>query len=53
MVHFFELAYEWIITEIWERHGPVVGVVAGLAVFATMVGIAALVISYLPQTSAY
>ena len=39
MFQIVEIAFEWFVTVIWERRGPVAGIISGLLIAATMIGI--------------
>ena len=45
MFLFAEIAFEWFVTVIWERYGPVAGIVAGLAIVGVMIAAVFLTIS--------
>jgi hypothetical protein len=45
LIDFFQMAFEWFTTVIWDRYGPVAGVCAGLTFVALLVAAAYLIIS--------
>lgn len=43
-----QMPFEWFVTLIWERHGPLVGILAGFGFLMIIAGAAFLAIEYLP-----
>jgi hypothetical protein len=39
------IPFEWFLTVVWERHGPVVGVLTALGLLGAIVGLAVLAIN--------
>jgi hypothetical protein len=46
---FLQYPFEWFVTVVWERHGPLVGVLTGLGLLGAIVGLVVLVIEYGPR----
>jgi hypothetical protein len=49
---FLQISFEWFVTVVWERHGPVAGVSVALTLLAAIVGLIILAIAYAPVFAA-
>lgn len=34
-----QISFEWFVTSVWDRHGPIVGVLVGILLLVALVGV--------------
>jgi hypothetical protein len=43
-----QIPFEWFVTFVWERHGPVVGILAAIVALALLIGLVFLAATFAP-----
>jgi hypothetical protein len=41
-----QIPFEWFVTSVWDRHGPIAGVAVGILLLAALVGLALVTLAW-------